>query len=157
MKVSKAQERACLALAGGKPVRKMRKPTPKLAAGWAIELVLPCTVVSEMNRRDFWAVRKRRFDSQAMTLGAVLREAGLVSSYRPKWVTSLPVAVTWTHVGRTMDTDNLASAFKGLRDELAEFLGCDDGDEANVTWEYRQENAVGGVGGVRVRVEGRNT
>jgi hypothetical protein len=148
VKLSKDLRRRCEALAGGTPPKARAKPRPaKLAAGWAVELTLPTVVVSEMNRRDFWAVRRKRFKTQADTLRAVLYEAGL-----QRWLRPGAVAVTLTHVGRRMDSDNLAGAFKGLRDALADYMLADDGDDAQATWAYRQE---AGTPGVKVRVEGR--
>ena len=150
MKVPKDVGRKILAMAGGAPRRAGGpRPPKKLPAGWAVELTLPCVVLSELNQRCHWAVRRKRFDAQSTALRAVLHEAGLGGWY----VTSFPVAVTLTHVGRRMDTDNLAGAFKGVRDSLAAWLGVDDGDEASVTWHYRQE--TGRPGGVRVRIQGR--
>ena len=146
MKVSKELETKVLALAGGEPVRARAKGRPKLAAGWAVELTLPCVVRSEANQRCHWAVRKRRFDVQRMTLVAVVREACLDA-----WlVCRVPVVVTWVHVGRRMDGDNLQGAFKGLRDGLALMFELDDGDP-RIEWRYDQRK---GTPGVRVRIEG---
>jgi hypothetical protein len=147
MRLPKDVEARVLALAGG-PAKPRRRAAPpkKLAAGWAVELSLPCVVRSELNQRDHWAVRKRRFDTQATTLRAVLLEAGLES-----WLTPFPLTATFTHVGRAMDDDNLAGAFKGLRDSLAKWLGVDDADPL-VSWRYEQQ---AGTPGVRVRIGGR--
>lgn len=148
MKLPKDLERKVLDLAGGGGrKRPPRRPAKKLAAGWAVELALPCVVVSELNRRDHWAVRKRRFDVHRDTFRAVLAEAGLA-----EWWPLMPVAVTLTRVGRQpMDAhDGLRSAFKGLVDAVADWLGLDDGDE-RVEWRYAQE---AGTPGVRLRIEG---
>jgi hypothetical protein len=147
VKVSKELERKCLALAGGKPKRARAKGRPKLAAGWAVELTLPCVVYSVMNAREHWAVRKRKFDAQRQTLRGVIKESGINSWYPGDY----PVRVTFTRVGSgKLDTDNLAASFKALRDELAAWLGVNDGDEASASWHYRQEQ---GTPGVRVRFE----
>lgn len=150
MKVPKDVERKILAMAGGAPRRTGGpRPPKKLPAGWAVELTLPCVVLSELNQRCHWAVRRKRFDAQSTALRAVLHEAGLAA-----WEAPLPVRVTLTHVGPKMDAhDGLRSAFKGLVDAVADWLGVDDGDEASVTWHYRQE--TGRPGGVRVRIQGR--
>ena len=147
MKVSKELEARILAQAGvGKTARRPRA-AKKLAAGWAVELTLPCVVLSEANQRCHWAVRKKRFDLQRTTLLAVCAEAPLPGFHH------LPVRVTFTHVGRRMDSDNLAGAFKALRDELAETVfGVDDGDDG-VEWRYEQR--PGGTPGVVVRIEGK--
>jgi hypothetical protein len=100
---------------------------------WPIRMWLACRVVSEANRRDHWAVRGKRFRKQAETLLAVWLAGGLPL----RLDLTGRFVVTWTHVGKKMDTDNLAGAFKGLRDYLAKLLGVDDGDE-RYRWEYQQ-------------------
>lgn len=58
-------------------------------------------------------------------------------------VPDLPVRVTLTREAlRTMDDDGNAASFKGVRDQVAEWLGLDDADP-RVTWEYRQAKAKG--------------
>ena len=41
---------------------------------------------------------------------------------------------------RPLDSDNLASAFKGIRDGVARRIGVDDGDP-RITWHYEQFRA----------------
>lgn len=147
MKLPKALEAEVLARAGvGKKSRRPRA-AKKLSAGWAVELTLPCVVLSEANQRCHWTARRKRFDGQRAALRAVLIEspAHIVLAY------GQGLAVTWTHVGRRMDSDNLAGAFKALRDDLASFFGIDDGSDL-WEWHYRQE---AGTPGVRVRIEGK--
>lgn len=91
---------------------------------------IPVEVVSEANRRDHWRVRnKRRKYQQAMVafaLAAARKYAGVVT-------------VQLTRIGkRKLDDDNLVSAFKATRDQVAKWLGVDDGDDA-VKYEYDQE------------------
>jgi hypothetical protein len=50
----------------------------------------------------------------------------------------LPVVVKITRVGpRGMDNDNLASACKYVRDQIAKMIGVDDGSD-QYTWQYEQ-------------------
>jgi predicted Fe-S protein YdhL (DUF1289 family) len=50
-----------------------------------------------------------------------------------------PFVVKITRVGsRRIDSDNLAFSAKTVRDEIAAWLGVNDGNERAVTWEYRQ-------------------
>lgn len=61
---------------------------------------------------------------------------------------ALPVTVTLVRVGpRALDDDNLAFAFKAIRDGVADALGVKDHD-ARVTWAYAQEK-----GPYAVRIE----
>jgi hypothetical protein len=145
VKVPPELEAKILRMAGGVP-RKRRPTAPrKLAAGWAVELTLPCVVRSEPNARDHWAVRRGRFRAQAAAFRGAVVEAGMMLPphpvpgvetrlhYRPP----VPCVVTLTHVGPRMDDDNLAGAFKGLRDAVAGWLRVDDGD-GRVAWRYDQ-------------------
>ena len=55
-------------------------------------------------------------------------------------VPRLPARVTLTYMGpRSLDSDNVQGAPKGTRDEVARWLGTDDGVDAPVTWTYVQE------------------
>lgn len=52
---------------------------------------------------------------------------------------ALPVTVTLTRLfdSKPLDGDNCTGALKAVRDAVALWLGCDDGD-ARVTWRYEQ-------------------
>jgi hypothetical protein len=53
-------------------------------------------------------------------------------------VPPLPLLVTITRIGpRHLDDDNLASACKYVRDEIAKKVGVDDGSD-QYTWRYEQ-------------------
>jgi hypothetical protein len=97
-----------------------------------VALTLPLRVQSEMNRREHWAARdKRRAQQRTVTLALLRTEVGRIAPQ--------PVVVTLTRIGRRrMDSDNATVACKFVRDAIAEWLGCDDGDEARVRWEYAQ-------------------
>lgn len=59
-----------------------------------------------------------------------------------------PFVVTLTRVGaRKLDDDNLASAFKYIRDEVARIIGIDDGSPL-YTWQYLQR-----IGEYEVEIE----
>jgi hypothetical protein len=51
-----------------------------------------------------------------------------------------PWQVVITRIGpRKLDSDNLSIGAKAIRDCVADFLGCDDGDDNAVVWAYRTE------------------
>jgi hypothetical protein len=130
-----------------KPRRKTPEVRTQSRGGWSIRLKLACRVVSEANRRDHWTVAARRAEIQAEALVKALDGAGLTDHHPP-----LPVLITFTRIGRqTLDTDNLARAFKALRDRLAEWIGVDDGD-VRVEWQYVQ---IQGEPGVTVAIASR--
>lgn len=132
---------------------RRKAPDGRVPAGgprrprWCLTLTLACRVVSEANRRDHWTVMRRRKEVQAQSLGKAL--AALHAALTPALLPA-PLCVTWVHVGREMDDDNLRRAFKGLRDALAAELGVDDADP-RVEWRYEQR---AGAPGVELRIEG---
>jgi hypothetical protein len=114
---------------------------------WSIGLDIPgLKIVSEMNTRQHWAPRARRFKQQA----AAVRQALSAANF----ITPPPFDhcnITLTRIGRRLlDSDNLASGFKAIRDALAEWLGVDDGSD-RLRWEYQQER---GQAGIRITITG---
>lgn len=62
-----------------------------------------------------------------------------------------PLTVVLTRIGpKTLDSDNLAYAFKAVRDGVADWLGVDDGSD-QLDWQYCQR--TGGPGNYSVEVE----
>ena len=151
MKLSPELTRKVLAAAGEEPTSRKRKPPcarSKRVGQWSIILTLSCRVKSEANSRDHWTVKRRRAEIQSDALYLALAGSGLTSHQPP-----LPVVVTWRRIGwQEMDDDNLRSAFKSLRDAIAKWLGCDDGDRAAVEWRYED---VPGEPGVVVTVHSK--
>ena len=83
---------------------------------------------------------------------AKLRPSGARTSTRSQPLMTWRVVIT--RIGpRVMDTDNVDTAAKGVRDSIAAWCGVDDGDSA-WTWEVRGEVARGYA--VRVWIEGRD-
>lgn len=99
-------------------------------------ITLPIKTVSEANRRDHWRVKAKRAKDQR-------NAARMLSRAYP-----VPCVVTLVRVSpRVLDSDNLRSALKAVRDGIADRLCVDDGGDL-VRWEYRQEK-----GPACVRVE----
>lgn len=107
-------------------------------------VTLPIQVVSEANRREHWSKRHARKTEHW---------AGLTAAFASVRRPSLPATVRMVRLYRLrdkpMDSDNLARAFKGVRDWLAKWLGVDDGDPS-VKWECDQD--LDTVVGVRVEI-----
>ncbi|HLT41931.1 MAG TPA: hypothetical protein VKZ95_04435, partial [Sphingobacteriaceae bacterium] len=101
---------------------------------------------------EHWATKNRRSRIQR----------GIISL---KWNSSapeinLPCEVTLIRcANKELDEDNLAIAFKGIRDHVADFLipglnkGQADGDP-RITWVYGQEFSK--IRGVRIRIKETN-
>jgi hypothetical protein len=109
-------------------------------------LTIPMRLPSAANMREHWAAKAKR----------VKQQRHLVATFiggRPK--PALPVVVTLVRIApRALDGDNLQSAFKAPRDEIARWLGVAD-NHPGVTWEYWQRRGGVGVYSVVVTVEGR--
>jgi len=87
--------------------------------------------VSEANQREHWAVKARRKREQQRDFSIYWKVF--------RRVVELPATITFTrHACNTLDSDNLAGAFKHVRDQLARELNVDDGTEL-ITWKYAQE------------------
>ncbi len=95
----------------------------------------PIKTVSELNRRDHWAVKNKRKKEQQFLFENLWK----MSKVRVK----LPCTITFTRYScRTLDEgDNLPSAFKGLRDSLARIIGIDDGSDL-ITCRYLQSSGT---------------
>lgn len=104
-------------------------------------LVLPMKLPSVANQRIHWATKARQVKAQRNAVAM----AWLVHADRVAWVLRFAgflrgpgIEVTLTRQGpRALDSDNLASAFKAIRDEVALKLGVNDNDP-RVTWSYGQ-------------------
>lgn len=94
---------------------------------------LPIKVISEANCRDHWAKKMKRVRMHRKTAHALC----------PAF--EVPCIVTLTRIGkRTLDSDNLAGAFKACRDGIADKLKVDDGSPL-IEWRYAQEKGDYGV------------
>ena len=83
-------------------------------------------IVSEANRREHWAKHTRRKNDQKLATLVAWRQHVGAGSQMPR-----PLKIVLTlRSSRKLDSDNLAGAFKGIRDQIAAELGTDDGDES---------------------------
>jgi hypothetical protein len=78
-----------------------------------------------------WRVRAERRSEQRKATAAAL--AGCLPVQMPA-----VVRLTRASPGE-LDDDNLRAALKSIRDQIAEFLGVDDGDQKAVRWVYGQK------------------
>jgi len=100
---------------------------------------IPVKAVSTANLREHWAKKSKRTASQRSSARLCC----------PRWGAGPILVVRLTRVSpRQLDSDNLASALKAVRDGVADWLRIDDGSPL-VRWEYGQEQ---GADTVRVEV-----
>ena len=100
---------------------------------------VPLRTVSGMNAREHWQARARRVKGERLLVAW-----HLASVKKPP----VPLVVTLTRIAPSngLDPDdNLPSALKGARDEIAEWLGVNDRDRKTVRYEYEQERGPWGV------------
>jgi hypothetical protein len=112
-----------------------------------LKLELPIRTVSEANSREHWRAKNARKTAQQTEV----RAEWLKAIRKRNVYLQTPYAVRLTRLGpRKLDDDNLRSAFKGIRDEVARLLGVDDGSDL-IRFEYGQEK-VSRWFGVRIEV-----
>lgn len=84
--------------------------------------------------REHWAVKAKRAQRQRM-------EAYYECRTKFGLLTIPPTAIIEVHLGRLgkrmLDSDNLAGAFKAVRDGIADYLKINDGDP-RISWHYEQ-------------------
>lgn len=115
---------------------------------WPLVVDVKCRVISEANWRGHWGARKKRVAVQRTAVRLAL-------GHRLRRYDAATYRVTFTRLfvrGRGLDSDNLAGAFKACRDEVAAWVGLDDGDP-RYTWVYEQ--AIHPTAGVRITIEGQ--
>lgn len=110
-----------------------------------IEATLPIKAVSVTNLRLHWAVKAKLAKAHRNAARSGLASIAPIPP-------SPPMALVLTRVGpRTLDSDNLASSLKAVRDGIADWLGIDDG-HPGLEWQYAQRKAGNGNYAVEVEV-----
>jgi len=108
-----------------------------------LAFTMPVKLVSEANQREHWRTKHNRKKKQQAALQDTLVGSGAVA---------LPCVVRLIRIGpRRLDSDNLAGSMKHVQDEMARYIGVDDGDE-RIKWEYAQVPVGKRVYQVRVEV-----
>lgn len=166
MRISLAQWRA-LHDSGGKRMTakagpKKRKPvTVKpptqvyfvwgLGAGQIDIHISGLRLVSEMNAREHWTVKRRRKNSQQR----IVCDAFTASVHGMLRRMGTRLEVSLVRFGpRLMDrADNHPAAFKHAIDQIARIVGVDDGD-GTIAWKLKQQKGPYGLAiGIRMRPE----
>lgn len=104
------------------------------------------------NLREHWRKRAARVKKQRAEAGlrVAFTQAGQV-----RVAPELPCTVTLVRISaRALDDDNLASAFKAVRDGVADALGIKDNDP-RVSWRYEQRKGGKGVQAIEIRIEAK--
>ena len=103
-----------------------------------LSLRLPSLANARMHWRELAQMKtSHRFFGKVLA-GDALLTSGFAQGFAAK--SRSKIVVTLTRVGaRRLDDDNLAAAFKHVRDGIAEWCGLDDGSPR---WEWRYEQAI---------------
>jgi hypothetical protein len=101
-------------------------------------LLVPLRTVPGLNAREHFRVRSKRVKKEREAVAWILRSAA-----RPQ----IPCSVILTRVAPSagVDDDNLVGALKGVRDEIARWLGVDDRNRQQVRYRYAQTRGEWGV------------
>lgn len=106
-----------------------------------MRFTVPIRLPSLANTRMYWRRMASLKKKQKEATAACIKNAGPIAL-------PMPLLVTITRVGpRKLDDDNLASACKYVRDQIAAAVGVDDGSPL-YTWRYEQK-----IGKYSVEVE----
>ena len=110
-----------------------------------MQAVFDIRTQSEANDHEHWRLRAKRRKAQRAAAALLWR-----SHMRgcPK-----PAAVKLTRIApRQLDSDNLPTATKAIRDSIVFELGCDDSQRAGIEWLYDQTRGDPKQYAVRVQV-----
>jgi hypothetical protein len=101
-------------------------------------ILVPIRTAPGLNVREHFAVRAKRVKGEREATAWLLRGAS-----KP----SVPCTVLLTRVAPSagLDDDNLSGALKGVRDEVAKWLGVDDRQRTQVRYRYAQARGPWGV------------
>ena len=112
----------------------------------------PMELRSAANLRLHWSERARRAKTHRL-IGYTLMRSAIHATGNPFFMARLgDIEIELTRMApRRLDSDNNVSAFKSIRDGVADALEIDDGDE-HFLWTYRQESVAKKNSGIRVRV-----
>jgi hypothetical protein len=101
-------------------------------------ITIPIRTGSGLNGREAWQVRARRVRKEREDVAWLIAKRA-----RPV----LPCNCLLTRIAPSngLDDDNLQGALKGVRDEVARWLGVDDRHRAVVFYVYAQERGPWGV------------
>lgn len=127
-------------------------------AGTVVTFNTGIKLVSVANLREHWATRAARNKRQRELAH---RRAQIELCRLREWAhapdISKPMTITITRIApRKLDSDNLASSAKAVRDGIADALGIDDGSDL-VTWLYAQSKGFPHEYGCQVRIEQKGT
>ncbi len=113
-------------------------------------IAIPLKLGAALNARVHWTARAKRSKTERAIVGAALRHHPFTAEETPSTCTLVRVAP------RALDDDNLAGAFKSIRDEVASFFDVDDGPKGPIAWHYAQRKGEPKQYGIEIKLEWRD-
>lgn len=110
-----------------------------------------------LNARVHWTKRAARAKKERAVVAVALLHVEVDKSVW-HWFfhgAPMPKSMTCTLVRiapRALDDDNLAGAFKSIRDEVAAFFGVNDGPKGPIAWRYEQRKGAPKQYAVEIRL-----
>lgn len=98
-----------------------------------------------LNARVHWTKRAARAKKERAIVAVALRQR-IGRDDVPTMCTLARIAP------RMLDDDNLAGAFKSIRDEVAAYFGVDDGPKGPIAWRYEQRREAPKQYAVEIRL-----
>lgn len=117
----------------------------RMSTGLQLGIALPLRLGRGQNDREHHMARARRVEKERQAVASALYFGGA----------QLEVTLTRIAPSKGLDGDNCVSSLKACRDEVAHWLGIDDGDQ-RLHFVYEQERGPWAVR-IEVRLVGRVT
>jgi hypothetical protein len=110
----------------------------------AFTIPIPIRTTTGLNFRESWFVRSKRVKRERKATRWFW-----IKAKPPPFILPLRITLIRISPGNKADLDNVVGGLKGVRDQVAEQLGFDDGDP-RISWRYGQ---LKGPWGVTVTIE----
>jgi hypothetical protein len=115
-------------------------------------IAIPLKLGAALNARVHWSARAKRNKTERAIVRAALAHRQDLRCTLP------PTTCTLTRIApRALDDDNLAGAFKSIRDEVAYFWGVDDGPKGPISWHYTQRKGAPKQYGIEINLAWRDS
>lgn len=114
-------------------MKRVEWPITQYPYNYGLIISIPMRIESRKNRREHFAIRRRREKPQEIAVWANLMSA---LGGKPSVV---PCVVTLCRIGKKLlDTDNVQFSTSHIRDIVAKTFGVDDGPTGPIEWRYDQ-------------------
>lgn len=122
----------------------MIQPNPTNVSVLGVSVTLALYTTTESNTGGHYMGKAKRAKAQQTVVREALRRMGAL-------LPPLPVRVVMTRIGRKLlDSDNLPSSTKHIRDSIADVYGVDDADP-RYDWQVEQDK--GKTFAVKIEIE----